>query len=147
MKPSEFKKVITLLRDCENKIDFIVHLYDLVDQTEPLEEESGAVAKIEDDQTMAEKKSGKSIHTKESDKAAVKEEDNRKKATEKKVTGQQSDNKPKWKPKKCEVCGEIFQPKNNRQTRCEKCKRMTVEEDIKHTASELASIAQPKERQ
>lgn len=32
MKPSEFKKAITLLRDCENKIDFIVHLYEMVDE-------------------------------------------------------------------------------------------------------------------
>ena len=48
--------------------------------------------------------------------------------------------KPAWKPKRCEVCGEVFQPKNNRQMRCDNCKNLTVEQEIKHTAAELAAM-------
>lgn len=48
--------------------------------------------------------------------------------------------KPKYKPKKCSVCAETFQPKNNRQMKCDKCKNMTVEQDTKNTAAELAAM-------
>lgn len=39
MTGTEFKKAITLLRDCENRLDFIVRLYDLVDQEEEIQQE------------------------------------------------------------------------------------------------------------
>ena len=113
MKASEFKKAITLLRDCENKIDFIVHLYDLVDESGKLEAEENATA-----EEAAIKKTGAKSEPKP-DKAAAKKN---------------------WKPKKCIICGETFQPKNNRQMKCEKCKNLTVEEDVKNTAAELASM-------
>jgi len=119
MKPSEFKKAITLLRDCENKIDFIVHLYEMVD--EDPEQKETATAAVEKPKKAVEKKTGKAAGSKDVkvDKSEV--------------------NGLKWKKKKCEVCGKIFQPKNNRDMRCEVCKKMTVEDDIKNTAAELAA--------
>ena len=119
MKPSEFKKAITLLRDCENKIDFIVHLYEMVDEA-PEQKETGKAA-VEKPKKAVEKKDGKAAGSKDAkvDKSEV--------------------NGLKWKKKKCEVCGKIFQPKNNRDMRCEACKNMTVEDDIKNTAAELAA--------
>ena len=115
MKPAEFKQAITLLRDCENKIDFIVHLYDLVD----IEEVALQGGKDE--------------------KAAAVENT--------KKTGQQD--KPKktktWKPKKCIVCGETFQPRSNRQMKCDSCLTYDaiddVAQDTKRTAEELAAMA------
>lgn len=53
-----------------------------------------------------------------------------------------SKSKPKYKPKKCISCGEVFQPKTNRQMRCDKCKTLTVEQDIKNTAAELAAMSE-----
>ena len=119
MKPSEFKKAITLLRDCENKIDFIVHLYEMVDEA-PEQKETDTAA-VEKTKKAVEKKTGKAAGSKDVkvDKSEV--------------------NGLKWKKKKCEVCGKIFQPKNNRDMRCEACKNMTVEDDIKNTAAELAA--------
>ena len=119
MKPSEFKKVITLLRDCENKIDFIVNLYEMVDETQ--EQKETATAAGPKAEKTEEKKDGKAAGSKDVkvDKSEV--------------------NGLKWKKKKCEVCGKIFQPKNNRDMRCEACKNMTVEDDIKNTAAELAA--------
>lgn len=119
MKPSEFKKAITLLRDCENKIDFIVHLYEMVDEA-PEQKETDTAA-VEKPKKAVEKKDGKAAGSKDVkvDKSEV--------------------NGLKWKKKKCEVCGKIFQPKNNRDMRCEVCKKMTVEDDIKNTAAELAA--------
>ena len=108
MTGKEFKKAITLLRDCENKIEFIVQLYDLVDREE---EEKKPEKKPERQQETAPKKEA----------------------------GQQNEHKRVWKPKKCETCGKTFQPRNNRQMRCDECGTMTVEQDIKNTAAELAA--------
>ena len=53
--------------------------------------------------------------------------------------------KPTYKPKKCIVCGETFQPKNNRQMKCEGCLEYDaiadVNQEIKDTAAELAAMA------
>ena len=128
MKPSEFKKAITLLRDCENETDFIVHLYDLVEPeaaVEPVKEPE----KVE--KKTPEKKKAPAAATKETEKA----------------TGQQDKpKKPKvWKPKKCIVCGKTFQPKNNRQMKCNYCLNFKdihdVVKDTKETAAELAAMA------
>lgn len=135
MKPSEFKKAITLLRDCENKIDFIVHLYEMVDEAP--EQKETATAAVEKPKKAAEKKTGKAAGPKAE---KVEEKKDGKAAGSKDVKVDKSEvNGLKWKKKKCEVCGKIFQPKNNRDMRCEVCKKMTVEDDIKNTAAELAA--------
>jgi tRNA(Ile2) C34 agmatinyltransferase TiaS len=135
MKPSEFKKAITLLRDCENKIDFIVHLYEMVDEA-PEQKETDTAA-VEKPKKAAEKKTGKAAGPKAE---KVEEKKDGKAAGSKDVKVDKSEvNGLKWKKKKCEVCGKIFQPKNNRDMRCEVCKKMTVEDDIKNTAAELAA--------
>lgn len=135
MKPSEFKKVITLLRDCENKIDFIVHLYEMVDEAP--EQKRPAQAAVEKPKKAAEKKTGKAAGPKAE---KVEEKKDGKAAGSKDAKVDKSEvNGLKWKKKKCEVCGKIFQPKNNRDMRCEVCKKMTVEDDIKNTAAELAA--------
>lgn len=135
MKPSEFKKAITLLRDCENKIDFIVHLYEMVD--EDTEQKETTTAAVEKPKKAVEKKTGKAAGPK-AEKAEEKK--SAKAAGSKDVKVDKSEvNGLKWKKKKCEVCGKIFQPKNNRDMRCKACKKMTVEDDIKNTAAELAA--------
>lgn len=135
MKPSEFKKAITLLRDCENKIDFIVHLYEMVDEA-PEQKETDTAA-VEKPKKTVEKKTGKAAGPKAE---KVEEKKDGKAAGSKDVKVDKSEvNGLKWKKKKCEVCGRIFQPKNNRDMRCEVCKKMTVEDDIKNTAAELAA--------
>ena len=108
MTGKEFKKAITLLRDCENRIDFIVKLYDLVDQDDPEEKAEAAAAK--------------------------------KPETAHSTPGQQPIKK--YKPKICEICHRSFTPKNNRQTKCDSCKSetLTVEQDMKNTAAELAAM-------
>lgn len=130
MKPSEFKRAITLLRDCENKIDFIVHLYEMVDEA-PEQKETDTAA-VEKPKKAEEKKDGRAAGSKAVKAAAVKE-------TKTEKIDKSEVNGLKWKKKKCEVCGKFFQPKNNRDMRCEACKNMTVEDDIKNTAAELAA--------
>ena len=120
MKPSEFKQAITMLRDSESETDFIVHLYDLVDQGDPAAEE-----KVLSHGGNKPKRGHKKAHAE----------------TEDKKLDPAAEKRPKWKPKKCEICGEIFQPETNRQMRCEKCRKITPEQDVKHTAAELASMA------
>lgn len=135
MKPSEFKKAITLLRDCENKIDFIVHLYEMVDEA-PEQKETDTAA-VEKPKKAVEKKTGKAAGPKAE---KVEEKKDGKAAGSKDAKVDKSEvNGLKWKKKKCEVCGKTFQPKNNRDMRCEACKKMTVEDDIKNTAAELAA--------
>ena len=136
MKPSEFKRAITLLRDCENKIDFIVRLYEMVD--EDPERKETATAAVKKPKKAVEKKTGKAAGPK-AEKAEEKKDD--KAAGSKDVKVDKSEvNGLKWKKKKCEVCGKFFQPKSNRDMRCETCKNMTVEDDIKNTAAELTAM-------
>ena len=121
MKPSEFKKVITLLRDCENKIDFIVHLYDLV--------EPETVAEPDKELEKAEKKAQK----------------------EKKAPAEEKPKGEGYAVKQCKVCGKEFKPNRGAQTTCDECKKKRPikksekkkddqETLLKKTAAELAAM-------
>ena len=139
MTRAEYEKALELIRDNrDNVIEIAIGLNRMVT------DDSGKLEK------PVAKRPEKKKTDKKGDPGKLKEPGQQDPDTKKESGQQDSDinkesgqqDKKTWKPKRCEVCGEVFQPKNNRQMRCDKCKTLTVEQDTKNTAAELAAMSE-----